>query len=156
MAVNLLPYQRQGLGWMISSENPKLPETEDEPSTQFWKYSLANGGSYVNEATKFATKTAPDLFRGGILADDMGLGKTIQCLSLIQYDRESLQNIEEKPTLIVCPLAVLMNWSSQIEMHFRPEFRPSYLVLHGTKVNELVKEIKNHEIIITTYGNISF
>ena len=44
---------------------------------------------------------------GGILADDMGLGKTIQVIALIKADRS------RKPSLVVCPKSLVLNWVSE-------------------------------------------
>lgn len=43
----------------------------------------------------------------GILADDMGLGKTLEIISLI------LSDVEEKPSLIVCPKSLIYNWKKE-------------------------------------------
>jgi len=34
LITNLLPYQKQGLGWMLSNENPEMPTTNK--AVQFW------------------------------------------------------------------------------------------------------------------------
>ena len=86
---------------------------------------------------------APYIPRGGILADDMGLGKTIQVISLMAAAREAedarlaagefiddvsdmstgvqddamlAQMIKTRATLIVCPLSVIGNWVSQMDV----------------------------------------
>lgn len=59
---------------------------------------------------------------GACLADDMGLGKTAQLIASILADRV------DGPTLVVCPVSVLGNWSRELE-RFAPEL--SVLVHHG-------------------------
>lgn len=52
----------------------------------------------------------------GLLCDEMGLGKTLQTLSLLQYLKELPQEHaapESRPSLVVCPLSVLYNWTSE-------------------------------------------
>ncbi|KAL8946580.1 MAG: hypothetical protein Q9222_007042 [Ikaeria aurantiellina] len=52
----------------------------------------------------------------GILGDEMGLGKTLQTLSLIQYLKENRQQangVENRPSLVICPLSVLSSWVSE-------------------------------------------
>ena len=49
----------------------------------------------------------------GILADEMGLGKTIQTISLVAYLMETKSNFG--PHLIICPKAVLSNWTNEFE-----------------------------------------
>src|SRR5579884_4019908 len=83
LITKLLPYQKQGLGWMLSNEHPKEPTIDEE--VQFWiqKEDQTKKILYFNTLARFATITRPNLARGGILADDMGLGKTIQMIALI-------------------------------------------------------------------------
>jgi len=71
LATMLLPYQRQGLRWMLDHESPQLPARGEV--VQMWKNA---DGLYTNIATSFSTTKAPELASGGILADDMGLGKS--------------------------------------------------------------------------------
>lgn len=72
LATVLLPYQRQGLKWMLDHESPQLPKGNDDV-VQMWK--KAGNGVYTNIATNFSFTKAPELASGGLLADDMGLGK---------------------------------------------------------------------------------
>ena len=69
----LLPYQRQGLAWMLEKENPVLPAPGSTDVVQLWKRSPNRPNVFQNIATQFCTSTAPVLARGGILADDMGV-----------------------------------------------------------------------------------
>lgn len=111
MTTPLLPYQRQGLFWMMEAEHPRVPKQVGE-TTQFWtlKRDMTGNLFYQNLATTFGSLTRPNFMRGGVLgesliqersfsghvltdrapfphpADDMGLGKTIQVLSLILTD----------------------------------------------------------------------
>lgn len=75
----LFLHQKEGLGWLVSRENPsELPP--------FWE---EKNGVYVNVLTNFQTGTRPEPLRGGIFADDMGLGKTLTLLSLIAFDKST-------------------------------------------------------------------
>jgi len=100
----LLPYQRQGLAWLLEKEVPVLPEPGSKDVVQLWKRSPGRQNVFQNIATHFSTSTAPVLAKGGILADDMGLGKTLQVISLI------LEGIVGT-TLIVAPVSVMSNVS---------------------------------------------
>lgn len=73
LATILLPYQRQGLKWILDHESPELPKDKDDV-VQLWKRA---GKVYTNIATNFSFSKAPELASGGLLADDMGLGKSI-------------------------------------------------------------------------------
>lgn len=49
LEITLLPYQRQGLHWMLSCEDPKLPQNDDDEPVQFWKMDHSAGipGKYT-------------------------------------------------------------------------------------------------------------
>lgn len=108
--------------------------------------------------TAFGTKDIhePTLYKGGILADDMGLGKTIQSLSLVLTDVLNMkENIGiSRPTLIVCPVSVIGNWTKQVDSHFLPGFL-TYQVLHGNEKSRQIKKINDYDITFTTYGTLS-
>lgn len=89
--------------------------------------------------------------RGGILGDDMGLGKTIQLsASLVRARRHrraladelvapavalmlahpsDRQKTKAKTTLIVCPVALMEQWKSEIATHTDGRLR--VLIHHG-------------------------
>ena len=50
---------------------------------------------------------------GGCLADDMGLGKTVQVLATLAHRRAGRKVKRPPPTLVVCPTAVVINWSRE-------------------------------------------
>ncbi|HHB79165.1 MAG TPA: hypothetical protein ENK85_08030 [Saprospiraceae bacterium] len=82
---------------------------------------------------------------GGILADDMGLGKTIQVLSLLQ----NLVDQGRGPHLVVVPTSLLFNWQNEIK-----KFAPAldYHLHYGSDREKNLSKIKNHDVILTTYG----
>ncbi|MEA2028907.1 MAG: DEAD/DEAH box helicase [Campylobacterota bacterium] len=82
----------------------------------------------------------------GILADDMGLGKTLQILSHLQRLKE--QNLLTKPSLVIMPTSLISNWKSEAAK-FTPDL--SILDLYGSNRFELLGEITNYDIALTTY-----
>lgn len=108
LAATLLPYQLQGLAWMLDKESPTLPAKGSKDIAQLWRRDPQRLSLFRNIATNYTTADAPTLARGGILADDMGLGKTLQVISLIL---EGIPGI----TLIMAPLSVMSNWVQQME-----------------------------------------
>ncbi len=77
---------------------------------------------------------------GGILADEMGLGKTVQSLAFLS----SLPG----PALVVCPASLLFNWRRETE-RFAPHLR--VLTIEGPNRSKLFPEIKNHNLVLTSY-----
>lgn len=146
----LLPYQRQGLAWMLDRENPLLPKMPSEEPTQLWKRN--QDGTFTNIATTYSVRQ-PQLASGGILADDMGLGKTIQVLSLIAAD----PNRTEQPTLIVAPLSVMSNWTKQADVHFKKNKHLSTLIYHGEnkKTCQKPSDFKAYDLVVTTYQTMA-
>ena len=83
---------------------------------------------------------------GLALCDDMGLGKSIQTLvavveSTIEYKKK---NGKSKPSLIICPNTLIMNWISEAKKFFENE------TLHIENELEKLRKKKNYnsEVII--------
>ncbi|RDW78757.1 DEAD/DEAH box helicase [Aspergillus mulundensis] len=150
LTTTLLPYQRQGLAWMISKENPQLP-TGANDVVQLWK---KQGNKFTNIATNFSTTTPPPLASGGILADDMGLGKTIQIISLILSNSEPKTKESSKATLIISPVGVMSNWRNQIQEHTDPEQAPRVLIYHGPGKKEGAN-LDQYDVVVTSYGALA-
>ncbi|MBW4828121.1 MAG: DEAD/DEAH box helicase [Clostridiaceae bacterium] len=106
--------------------------------------------SILRDYQKFGFKWLKALSKyglGGILADDMGLGKTLQIITFLLSEKNEKG---EWASIVVAPTSVVYNWESEIE-----KFAPSLkvLVVSGSKAErrELIKEIENHDVIITSY-----
>lgn len=50
LSTNLLPYQRQGLAWILDKESPKHPEMDSKDILQLWK---RFGQVYLNVAANY-------------------------------------------------------------------------------------------------------
>ncbi|KAH7030904.1 SNF2 family N-terminal domain-containing protein [Microdochium trichocladiopsis] len=144
----LLPYQLQGLAWMIAKEEPQLPSPQSNEIVQLWKRDKR--GHFLNLATGFTTTEKPALLSGGILSDDMGLGKTIQIISLIL----SQSSNQPGPTLIIAPKGVMSNWEEQVFKHVHPNHTPRILRYHRGG-NHTAKDFRNHDIVISSYGKLA-
>ncbi len=92
---------------------------------------------------------------GGILADDMGLGKTLQIISVILSYIESCQKskVKIKPSIVICPSSLSLNWKNEITKF---NAKINVLVIKGMakERRELIKDIKNHQLVITSYDLI--
>ena len=86
--------------------------------------------------------------RGGILADEMGMGKTLQTIALILSKRELV-----RPTLVVCPVAAVMQWYSEIEKFTSNSNVLSVHVYHGSqKVS--AEALAEFDVVLTTYQTL--
>lgn len=145
----LLPYQRQGLAWLLEKENPVLPAEGSKQVVQLWKRDPSRKNAFQNIATNYSTSTPPNLAQGGILADDMGLGKTLQIISLI---------LEGAPgsTLILAPVSVMSNWAQQIERHVKKTSMLRVLTYHGSNRAKMShNDFERYNVVISTYGTLS-
>lgn len=145
----LLPYQRQGLAWMLDMENPVLPAEGSKDIVQLWKRDRSRKDVFQNIATNYSSSTAPTLAKGGILADELGLGKTLQVISLI---------LEGNPgtTLILAPVSVMSNWAQQIDRHVKKECSMKVLTYHGSTRGKMTpSKFAEYDVVITTYGTLS-
>lgn len=156
LCTSLLPYQLQGLHWLIDKENPKLP-TSNNDVIQFWKVHPSRpAGWYLNAVTFFSLDKPPELASGGILADDMGLGKTLQMISLIVADLEKNgKQAGMGGTLIVAPVSVMSNWSQQMECHVQRKHALKVGTFHGNSRAKSAQELSKYDIVITSYGKLS-
>ena len=164
LATKMLPYQLQGLAWLLDHESPKLPPVGSQDSVQLWKRSPQNPRLFTNIATNFSITHDPVLASGGILADDMGLGKTLQMIALIVADMESESYManasglgsSSNTTLIVSPLGVMSNWSGQIAHHVQPDKALRVLTYHGNAKKPMSSaDFAAYDVVITTYGTLS-
>jgi superfamily II DNA or RNA helicase len=88
-----------------------------------------------------------DYGMGGILADDMGLGKTLEVLA---YLLSKKQGGETRPSLIVCPASLVLNWAEECA-RFTPELKT--LPVDGTAAHRaaLAEHFGEYDIVITGY-----
>lgn len=157
ISAELLPYQLQGLQWLLDHENPQLPAAGSADVVQLWRRAPHQANVFTNVCTNYSIKDKlPELASGGILADDMGLGKTVQIISLIVADRALKgQDQTSNATLILAPLSVMSNWSSQIKRHVKPEHELRVLTYHGTRKRPIdPKTINDYDVVVTTYETV--
>ncbi|MCK4710687.1 MAG: DEAD/DEAH box helicase, partial [Gammaproteobacteria bacterium] len=61
---------------------------------------------------------------------------------------EKKENRADLPSLVIAPTSLMVNWRREAE-RFAPELK--VLVLHGAGRKKLFGQIKNHDLILTTY-----
>ncbi|KAJ4344512.1 uncharacterized protein N0V89_012255 [Didymosphaeria variabile] len=157
LSTELHDFQLQGLHWLLEKESPKLPAEGTKDVVQLWQPHSTIRGAFTNLATNFSV-TKPVLASGGILADDMGLGKTIQIISLIMADRQLGRRATDvcNATLILAPVSVMSNWSTQIKKHIKEEHALRVMFYHGNRKEPITpKSIGNFDVVISTYDSVS-
>jgi SWI/SNF-related matrix-associated actin-dependent regulator of chromatin subfamily A3 len=58
-----------------------------------------------------------------------------------------------KGTLIIAPLSLLSNWTSQLEEHLQ-DSTLSVLVFHGTARTDPKTDLGDYDVVITSYGTL--
>lgn len=157
LITELHDFQLQGLQWMLDKESPQLPKAGSKDVVQLWQPHPSISKAYTNLATNFSIKE-PALASGGILADDMGLGKTIQVISLIMADRALGRREKDScdATLILAPVSVMSNWSTQMKKHLKEEYALRVMFYHGTRKQPITpKSIGDYDVVISTYDSVS-
>lgn len=81
---------------------------------------------------------------GGILADDMGLGKSIQIIALL------LSSDSSRPSLIVCPTTLILNWVNELTK-FAPNLRVLPVMGSFDERKALIGGIDGCDVAITSY-----
>jgi uncharacterized Zn finger protein len=139
---NILSSQVDGVDLIRDSNLEKFYELiSREEKTSVPKELKATLRPYQERGFKWLYSNLKKNF-GACIADDMGLGKTIQVITLILKLKKEK---EYKPTLIVCPTALVGNWFKECEK-FAPSLRVE--VYHGSK-----RELKeDFDLLITSYG----
>ena len=75
---------------------------------------------HQEEGVAWAQQLWENRYLGGLLADDMGLGKTLQVLCFLEWHHAKyrLSESQQKPYLIVAPIALLENWAAEYPKFF--------------------------------------
>ncbi|MDE0019288.1 MAG: SNF2-related protein, partial [Candidatus Poribacteria bacterium] len=75
---------------------------------------------HQEEGLAWAQQLWENSYLGGLLADDMGLGKTLQVLCFLEWHHANhrLQESQQRPYLIVAPIALLENWAAEYPKFF--------------------------------------
>ncbi len=87
---------------------------------------------------------------GGILADDMGLGKTVQVLAILLKYVEDTKRSERKPSLVVCPSSLSLNWKEET-VKFAPSLKTKVISGSLEERTKAIKEIPKYDMAITSY-----
>ncbi|KAM0793314.1 hypothetical protein ACM66B_000772 [Microbotryomycetes sp. NB124-2] len=152
---DLLRHQLQVLKWMTQQENPALPEKPEDPPVQLLQAKeVGEETMYYNWALKQMTMGRPTLARGGILADAMGLGKTLQVLALIVSTLRDKVEGCDGGTLIVAPVSVLSNWTTQAAEHVSEQLSMTVHLYHGDGRKISVGKLKNFDVVVTAYSTL--
>ena len=112
--------------------------------------SLENTLRYYQKTGYSWLKNIDDYKMGGILADDMGLGKTIQMLSVIVAYVQQTPNEEKRPSIVVSPSSLALNWKSEA-LKFANDLKVQVISGNLTQRKEQIQNVKDYDLVITSY-----
>ncbi|KAK7709702.1 hypothetical protein SLS57_008607 [Botryosphaeria dothidea] len=134
----LKEHQIKALSMMIEKEGGALENTQFDkmwiPITQ-----LDGSIRYKNTISEVFQPDKPSLCFGGLLADNI----------VAEQDPHP-----RNTTLIVTPLSLLASWEEQINRHIHPNMI-SYHVYHGPGKQKPEHELKNYDVVLTTYDTLA-
>ncbi|KAK4229547.1 ATP-dependent helicase ULS1 [Podospora fimiseda] len=135
---------------LLSNIRPDMdiPEEERGQTPEGMRYGLY---AHQQLALKWMTSMEENL-KGGILADDMGLGKTISTLALMVSRPSSNPNV--KTNLIIGPVSLIKQWESEVKNKLKPSHKMTVFLLHQKRKMSFA-DIKNYDVVLTTYGSIA-
>lgn len=84
---------------------------------------------------------------GGILADDMGLGKTLQIIAVLNSE---LKNENKRPSIVVCPSTLVLNWKFEVEK-WCPAMNVLIITGNADERKEKIEGYKNYDLLVTSY-----
>jgi superfamily II DNA or RNA helicase len=101
--------------------------------------------------------TLTQLKLGACLADDMGLGKTLQIIALLLIRKKNRPHAHKnryKPSLLVLPASLLMNWKDELAK-FAPSLRCVFV--HPSQKLTLAEQdaLCECDLVLTTYGMLT-
>ncbi|KAJ7721949.1 SNF2 superfamily protein [Mycena maculata] len=89
--------------------------------------------------------------KGGCMADEMGLGKTIQMIATMC--KNPSQDPACKTTLILAPLALLVQWNQEIATKTNADWK--VLIYHGSNKVKRKADLLQYDVVLTTYSTMS-
>lgn len=165
-AMDLRPYQKQGLHWLLNKEKNQTDreDTSMHPLWEEYDWPVKDQDDklvptvvdldkfYVNPYSGELSLEFPRQEQnclGGILADEMGLGKTIEMMALI-HSHKSESTVPKKisigldtltsghsTTLVIAPMSLLAQWASEAEAASKPGTMKSFIYYGGDKKTNL-------------------
>lgn len=84
---------------------------------------------------------------GGILADEMGLGKTLQAISYLSTVPYSETG---KPSLVVCPASLVLNWADEFQ-RFAPQVRVCLFIGNAKERKAMIEKSPDADVWVTSY-----
>ncbi|CCH45119.1 putative DNA helicase ino80 [Wickerhamomyces ciferrii] len=94
--------------------------------------------------------------KGGILADAMGLGKTVQAISIMLSRRS--EDEMSKTNLIVCPVAMMRQWESEINTKIKESADFSVMVYHPSSNGKRFtnfQQLGKYDAVLISYQTLA-
>ncbi|KAL0052446.1 hypothetical protein WJX82_002358 [Trebouxia sp. C0006] len=158
LAVELRPYQRQSLHFMLDAEQTEggfrhhlfHPVTNSQGQQYWCSPHLGRLCLHV-----------PPMPHGGFLGEELGLGKTVDLAALIlSRPAPPLAGtttvdglLVSRATLVVCPVSLMGQWAT--ELADKTNGRLKVLMHHGLKRSRDPKDLLDYDVVLVTYQIIA-
>lgn len=87
--------------------------------------------------------------------NDRGTGELTKRKTIIPPKETGCAKGRPRPTLIICPMGLISHWITQLDSHVRPSIPIKLFVDYGTTRAKDAQELKEQDIVITTYGTLA-
>lgn len=91
--------------------------------------------------------------RGGILAEEQGLGKTLTMIAFVS-SRPIESEQGKLQTLVVCPKAVIKQWSEEFRHKLSEDNNLNLHLYYGKGTKDSYQIVRNASIVLTTFGTL--
>ncbi len=155
LSVELLPYQRQTVDWMLEEEQHEfgfhrhfyVPVSSSVGSVDYW-YSPHFQVFYLD-------KDLPKR-HGGLICEEMGLGKTMEIFAVVatnQIPRPPLNSLichhntlrhQSSITLVIVPASLLGQWEQEFHKHMREKL--TIFKFYGSNRPKYASVLLEHDI----------
>ncbi|KAL3157879.1 hypothetical protein ABBQ32_012289 [Trebouxia sp. C0010 RCD-2024] len=159
LTVQLRPYQRQSLQFMIDNENTEggfrhhlFCSVTNSKGERYW-YSPILGRICQDVAA---------MPQGGILGEEMGLGKTVEIAALMlsrpapelqpAHQTTSDGLLVSRATLVVCPVTLMGQWYEELADKTGGTLK--VVMHHGTKRSRDPKDLTGYDVVLVTYQTL--
>ncbi|MCO5591366.1 hypothetical protein L7F22_045349 [Adiantum nelumboides] len=173
LACSLRPYQKQALHWMHKLESGLAVEQASRTLHPCWDaYHLPDGridAVYINTFSGDATihfPSALQMARGGLMqwawerrevirVVPSEAGRPDSFFATAQMRARSKKTLRKGGgTLIVCPMTLLGQWKSELEMHTKPGTLTIYTHYGAARTRDS-RALRDFDVVLTTYGVLS-
>ncbi|CAD7697990.1 unnamed protein product, partial [Ostreobium quekettii] len=155
LALQMLPYQRQSLKFLIDCEQRR-------GGSRDWLWVRVQGTTWYSPVFNLLLHKSPHRSSGGFLAEEMGLGKTVEVLALVLSNPLASglhlplptppALFRSRGTVVICPVSLVGQWHDEIMEKLSGTLK--VYMYHGDRTRQ-PERLAHYDIVITTYETLA-